>query len=44
MRPIRSDYADLSCDSLKYAIATKIGEICVTKTIIKREIKYISVN
>ncbi len=44
MRPIRSDYADLSCDSLKYVIATKICEICVTKTIIKREIKYISVN
>ena len=47
MRPIRSDYADLSCDSLKYVTARNICEICVicvTKTIIKREIKYISVN
>ena len=34
MRPVRSDNADLSCDTLKYATAMKICvicEICVTK-------------
>ena len=40
-RPVLSDYADLSCDTLKYATARKICvicEICVTKIkIIKRD-------
>ena len=29
MRPIRSDYADLSCDTLGYSMAMKICVICV---------------